>query len=64
MIIPVDPFQRYLDDLAKAVRKQTLHRPDLIVVGSHGRTGIQRLMVGSVAAKVVAQATVPVLVAR
>lgn len=33
LVIPVDPFQRYLDDLAKAVRKQTLHRPDLIVVG-------------------------------
>lgn len=33
LIIPVDPFQRYLDDLAKAVKKQTLHRPDLIVVG-------------------------------
>ena len=37
---------------------------DLIVVGSHGRTGIQRLMLGSVAAKVVAESTVPVLVAR
>ena len=37
---------------------------DLIVVGSHGRTGIPRLMLGSVAAKVVAQAPVPVLVAR
>jgi len=37
---------------------------DLIVVGSHGRTGVARLMVGSVAAKVVAQSTVPVLVAR
>ena len=33
LVIPVDPFQRYLDDLAKAVRKPTLHRPDLIVVG-------------------------------
>lgn len=37
---------------------------DLIVVGSHGRTGIQRLMIGSVAAKVVAESPVPVLVAR
>lgn len=33
LIIPVDPFQRYLDDLAKAIKKPTLHRPDLIVVG-------------------------------
>lgn len=37
---------------------------DLIVVGSHGRTGVPRLMLGSVAAKVVAASPVPVLVAR
>ena len=37
---------------------------DLVVVGSHGRSGLGRLMLGSVAAKVVAQAPVPVLVAR
>jgi nucleotide-binding universal stress UspA family protein len=37
---------------------------DLIVVGSHGRSGISRLMLGSVAAKVVAQSALPVLVAR
>ena len=37
---------------------------DLIVVGSHGRGGFARLMLGSVAAKVVAESTVPVLVAR
>ena len=37
---------------------------DLIVVGSHGRTGIARLMLGSVAGQVVAQSPVPVLVAR
>lgn len=33
LVIPVDPFQRYLDDLSKAIKKPTLHRPDLIVVG-------------------------------
>ena len=37
---------------------------DLIVVGSHGRSGIARLMLGSVASRVVAESTVPVLVAR
>ena len=37
---------------------------DLIVVGSHGRTGIPRMLLGSVAARVVAEAQVPVLVAR
>lgn len=37
---------------------------DLVVIGSHGRTGLSRLMLGSVAAKVVAHSPVPVLVAR
>ena len=37
---------------------------DLIVVGSHGRSGVARLMLGSVASKVVAESPVPVLVAR
>ncbi len=37
---------------------------DLIVVGSHGRTGIGRLVLGSIAAQVVAHARIPVLVAR
>jgi nucleotide-binding universal stress UspA family protein len=37
---------------------------DLIVVGSHGRSGIARLMLGSVANKVVAESTVPVLIVR
>jgi nucleotide-binding universal stress UspA family protein len=38
------------------------HGSDLIVMGSHGRTGWKHLLMGSVAAKVVRIATVPVLV--
>lgn len=37
---------------------------NLIVVGSHGRSGIARLMLGSVAGRVVAESAVPVLVVR
>ncbi|HSK04246.1 MAG TPA: universal stress protein [Kofleriaceae bacterium] len=37
---------------------------DLIVMGSHGRTGIKRVLLGSVAEKVVRHARCPVLVAR
>ncbi|MEJ7929008.1 universal stress protein [Ramlibacter sp. AN1015] len=37
---------------------------DLIVVGSHGRSGVGRVFLGSVAGKVVAQSKVPVLVVR
>ncbi len=37
---------------------------DLVVMGSHGRTGIKRALIGSVAEKVVRHARCPVLVAR
>jgi nucleotide-binding universal stress UspA family protein len=37
---------------------------DLVVMGSHGRTGISRALLGSVAEKVVRHARCPVLVAR
>jgi len=37
---------------------------DLIIVGSHGRTGLQRMLIGSVAEKVLRHATRPVMVAR
>ena len=37
---------------------------DLIVMGTHGRTGFKRAIMGSVAARVVALATCPVLTLR
>lgn len=37
---------------------------DLIVMGSHGRRGIAALFLGSVAQKVLTQATMPVLIVR
>jgi nucleotide-binding universal stress UspA family protein len=37
---------------------------DLIVVGSHGRSGLGRMLLGSVAGKVVAHSPLPVLIAR
>ena len=46
------------------VRTAVEEDADLIVVGSHGRTGLSRIMLGSVAAKVVTASPVPVLVAR
>lgn len=39
-------------------------KADMIVVGTHGRKGIQRLMVGSVAENVLRHARCPVLVVR
>jgi nucleotide-binding universal stress UspA family protein len=37
---------------------------DLIVMGTHGRTGIRQVLIGSVAEKVVRKAPCPVLVVR
>ena len=37
---------------------------DLIVMGSHGRRGLEKLILGSVTQRVVSQAHVPVLVVR
>ena len=46
------------------VRSARAHRADMIVLGTHGRTGVARFFVGSVAARVVATATCPVLTVR
>ena len=51
------PFQQIID-LASA--KQV----DLIVMGTHGRTGLQHFLLGSVAERVVRLAPCPVLVTR
>jgi len=51
------PVEEILD-LAKEVGA------DLIVVGSHGRTGLRRLFLGSVSEAVVRHALCPVMVAR
>lgn len=37
---------------------------DMIVMGSHGRTGISHMLIGSVAEKVVRKANCPVLIVR
>ena len=42
----------------------TAQRVDLIVMGSHGRRGIQRFLLGSVTQRVLSHAEVPVLVVR
>jgi len=39
-------------------------RADMIVIGSHGRSGLGRVLLGSVAESVVRQASCPVLVVR
>jgi nucleotide-binding universal stress UspA family protein len=46
------------DQLEKLIREQEI---DLLVVGTHGRTGLGRLVMGSVAEEILRSATCPVL---
>jgi nucleotide-binding universal stress UspA family protein len=47
--------------IVRAARRQ---RADLVVLGTHGRTGVARFFLGSVAARVTATAPCPVLTVR
>jgi nucleotide-binding universal stress UspA family protein len=49
------------EQIARAAKRQ---RADLIVMGTHGRTGMARFFLGSVAARVAATAPCPVLTVR
>lgn len=42
----------------------TTIKADLIIMGSHGRKGLEKLVLGSVAAQVLSHASVPVLIVR
>jgi len=48
----------------KIVEKAQSEKADLIVMSTHGRTGFQQVLLGSVTAKVVARAGCPVLSMR
>ena len=49
------------EQIARAARSL---RADMIVIGTHGRTGLAKLFVGSVAGRVVATAKCPVMTVR
>jgi nucleotide-binding universal stress UspA family protein len=49
------------DEIAAAVQAES---PDMLVVGTHGRSGLARLMMGSVAEQIVKSAACPVLTVR
>ena len=46
------------------VRAARSRRADLIVMGTHGRTGLSRLLLGSVASRVISMSPCPVLTVR
>jgi nucleotide-binding universal stress UspA family protein len=53
--------QRVADRIVEAAKRW---EADLIVMGTHGRHGIQHLVLGSVAEAVIRSAPVPVLLVR
>jgi len=52
------------DPRVEILREAERRRADLIVLGTHGRTGVARFFLGSVAGRVVATAPCPVLTVR
>jgi len=50
-----------IDEINRTIDEQAI---DLVVMGTHGRTGLRHLMVGSVAERVVRSSRVPVLTIR
>ncbi len=64
---PIDLQLRMVEDATPAngiVQTALANGCDLLVLGSHGGSGMARLMLGSVAAQVLAHSPVPVLIAK
>ncbi len=66
-VVPTDKSVKYehhlvlgvpADDIVRVANEQSA---DLIVIGTHGRTGLKRVLMGSVAEAVMRRATCPVL---
>ncbi|MFK7989305.1 MAG: universal stress protein [Sandaracinaceae bacterium] len=58
-------FHTRMGDPSKAIEQVAIDiEADLIVVGTHGRRGLAKMLIGSVAESLVARAHCPVLIAR
>lgn len=55
---------RYGDPVEQICHYAKLNHIDLLIVGTHGKTGIRHLLLGSVAERVVRQSPCPVLTVR
>jgi nucleotide-binding universal stress UspA family protein len=62
--IPAEVVALVGDPAEEIARYAAQHGKDLIAMGTHGRTGLSNLVLGSVATKVLAQSKVPVLLLR
>jgi nucleotide-binding universal stress UspA family protein len=62
--IPIHTAVRYGEAAEEILRHIKDNAVDLVAMSTHGRSGLSRLVLGSVAAQVVHRATVPVLLLR
>jgi nucleotide-binding universal stress UspA family protein len=52
------------DPVAAILKHATPEKADLLAMATHGRSGLERLLMGSVAEEVVRHATIPIIVSR
>ena len=62
--VPVESVIRFGDPVTEILAEADAFGADLIVVGTAGRSGIGRMLLGSVAERVFARADVPVMLLR
>lgn len=62
--VPVESVVRFGDPVTEILAEADAFAADLIVVGTAGRSAIGRTLLGSVAERVFAKATVPVMLLR
>jgi nucleotide-binding universal stress UspA family protein len=62
--VPVESVVRFGDPVAQILDEAEAFGADLIVVGTAGRSGIGRVLLGSVAERVFGKAPVPVMLVR
>ena len=62
--VPIETMLKTGDARQTIVAVASFIHADLIVMGTHGRTGLSRVLIGSVAENVVRTATVPVLTVK
>ncbi|MCP4752677.1 MAG: universal stress protein [Proteobacteria bacterium] len=62
--VEADLVQKQGDPFSEITRYVDENNQDLIVMGTHGRTGLMHVMMGSVAEKVVRYSPVPVLIVK
>jgi nucleotide-binding universal stress UspA family protein len=62
--VSAEVFVRVGTPAEEILQFATEHRPDVIVMGTHGRTGIRHLLAGSVTERIVRTSDVPVLTIR